>query len=49
MGLQSMLERVRLLEGKFTILSKPQKGTTILIEIPMGESSGGFEKERLDH
>lgn len=49
MGLQSMVERVRLLEGKFTILSKPQKGTTILIEIPMGENSGGFEKERLDH
>jgi signal transduction histidine kinase len=49
MGLQSMLERVRLLEGRFTIHSRPEKGTTILIEIPMGESFGGFEKECSDY
>jgi PAS domain S-box-containing protein len=39
MGLQSMVERVRLLEGKITIQSKPNKGTTIFIEIPLKERS----------
>jgi PAS domain S-box-containing protein len=42
MGLQSMVERVRLLEGKISIRSKPSKGTTIFIEIPLKERSSGL-------
>ncbi len=42
MGLQSMVERVRLLEGKISIQSKPNKGTTIFIEIPLKERSSGL-------
>ena len=42
MGLQSMVERVRLLEGKINIQSKPNKGTYILIEIPLKEKPIGF-------
>ena len=49
MGLQSMVERVHLLDGKFNIQSKPEKGTYILIKIPFGENTSGFEKERFDH
>ena len=40
MGLQSMVERVRLLEGKINIQSKPDRGTYILIEIPLKEKFG---------
>ena len=42
MGLQSMVERVRLLEGKINIQSRPNKGTYILIEIPFKEKSSAF-------
>jgi PAS domain S-box-containing protein len=42
MGLQSMVERVRLLAGKISIQSKPNKGTTIFIEIPLKEKSSGL-------
>lgn len=42
MGLQSMVERVHLLQGKINIQSKPQKGTYILIEIPLKEKADGF-------
>ena len=42
MGLQSMVERVRLLEGKINIQSRPQKGTYILIEIPLKEQPSVF-------
>jgi PAS domain S-box-containing protein len=48
MGLQSMVERVRLLEGAINIQSKPDKGTYILIEIPLKEQFGGFEKAYSD-
>jgi PAS domain S-box-containing protein len=37
MGLQSMVERVRLLEGTIKIQSRANKGTYILIEIPLKE------------
>jgi PAS domain S-box-containing protein len=49
MGLQSMVERVRLLDGKISIQSKPSKGTYILIEIPLKEKVSGFQKEHSDH
>jgi len=42
MGLQSMVERVRLLDGKINIQSKPDRGTYIFIEIPLKEKLGGF-------
>lgn len=49
MGLQSMVERVRLLDGKISIQSKPSKGTYILIEIPLKENASDFQKEHSDH
>lgn len=44
MGLQSMKERVSLLQGKMSIQSLPMKGTKILIEIPYDGThySGGL-------
>ena len=48
MGLQSMVERVHLLDGKISIQSKPSKGTYILIEIPLKENVSGFQKEYSD-
>lgn len=41
MGLQSMMERAALLEGKIDIQSRKGKGTYILIEIPMKERTIG--------
>lgn len=38
MGLRSMEERVRLLNGRFKIQSAPAKGTKIVVEIPVRES-----------
>ena len=49
MGLQSMVERVRLLEGKINIQSKPGQGTYILIEIPLKERAIGFPEARIDN
>jgi signal transduction histidine kinase len=49
MGLQSMVERVRLLEGKIDIQSKPEKGTYILIEIPLKEKASVFQEEHSDY
>jgi PAS domain S-box-containing protein len=43
MGLQSMVERVRLLDGKINIQSKSNKGTYILIEIPIKENTRVFQ------
>jgi PAS domain S-box-containing protein len=37
LGLISMEERVRLVNGKFTIQSKPGKGTTVEVSIPLGK------------
>ncbi len=39
MGLTSMEERVRLLEGQMSIKSQPSKGTRILIEVPCKEKA----------
>ena len=38
LGLGSMRERVRLVNGKFSITSKPGKGTSIEVEIPLKEN-----------
>jgi signal transduction histidine kinase len=42
MGLQSMVERVHLLEGKIDIQSRPGKGSYIRIEIPVKEKTSVF-------
>lgn len=42
MGLQSMEERVRLLNGKMDIQSRPMRGTKIVIKIPFKETKGDF-------
>jgi PAS domain S-box-containing protein len=49
MGLQSMVERVHLLQGKINIQSRPNKGTYILIEIPLKEKVSGFQKAHSDY
>ncbi len=41
MGLRSMEERVRLLQGRMFIQSRPTRGTKILIEFPYGEGISG--------
>ncbi len=49
MGLQSMVERVRLLQGNIDIQSRPRRGTTILIEIPLKERAIGFQEKHPDN
>jgi PAS domain S-box-containing protein len=40
LGLSSMRERVRIIRGKLRITSEPEKGTTILVNVPLkGENS----------
>jgi signal transduction histidine kinase len=43
MGLQSMVERVKLLDGTFDMRSRPDKGTGIFITIPIKEKQRGRE------
>jgi PAS domain S-box-containing protein len=40
LGLISMEERVRLIDGKFTIQSQPGKGTTVEVFVPLGSRKG---------
>jgi signal transduction histidine kinase len=49
MGLQSMVERVRLLQGKINIQSRPDKGTYIFIAIPLKEKISVFQEEHSDY
>jgi signal transduction histidine kinase len=49
MGLQSMVERVRLLQGKINIQSKPNKGTYIFIAIPLKEKTSVFQEEHSNY
>ncbi len=49
MGLQSMVERVRLLQGKINIQSRPNKGTYIFIAIPLKENTSVFQEEHSDY
>jgi signal transduction histidine kinase len=41
MGLRSMEERVKLLEGKMKIHSRPNEGTKVIIEVPYKEKKRG--------
>ena len=43
MGLQSMVERINLLNGEIDIRSRPNKGTGIFISIPIKEQPDGRE------
>lgn len=49
MGLQSMVERVHLLQGKINIQSRHDQGTYILIEIPLKEKISDFQEKHSDH
>jgi PAS domain S-box-containing protein len=49
MGLQSMEERVGLLNGKMRIQSRPKSGTRILVEIPYKEKNNGTQENHPDH
>jgi signal transduction histidine kinase len=48
MGLQSMEERVHLLQGKMEIQSRPQQGTKITIRIPSKEAKRDPQENRAD-
>jgi PAS domain S-box-containing protein len=45
MGLRSMEERVGLINGKMRILSRPNEGTKIFIEVPYKETARGREEK----
>jgi PAS domain S-box-containing protein len=49
MGLRSMRERVRLLEGELSITSKHGGGSTIVVEIPLTEARNGRDNETAYH
>lgn len=49
MGLQSMVERVHLLQGTMNVQSSPGKGNYILIEIPLKEKQRDFQEAHSDH
>ena len=49
MGLQSMVERIHLLEGKINIQSRPDKGTYIFMEIPLKEKASVFQEAHSDY
>jgi PAS domain S-box-containing protein len=48
MGLQSMEERVHLLQGKMEIQSRPMQGTKIIIRIPSKEEKRDPQENRAD-
>jgi PAS domain S-box-containing protein len=49
MGLQSMVERVHLLQGKINIQSRHDQGTYILIEIPLKEKTIDFQEKHFNY
>jgi PAS domain S-box-containing protein len=49
MGLRSIEERVKLLQGRIKIRSSPGMGTTILIEIPWEAEKDGSQEGYSDH
>jgi len=49
MGLRSIEERVKLLQGRIKIRSSPGMGTTILVEIPWEAEKGGSQEGHPDH
>ena len=44
LGLISMEERVRLIDGKFSIQSQPNKGTTVEVFVPLGNAKGAVPR-----
>ncbi len=48
MGLRSMEERLRLLQGKMMIESRPMEGTRIFIEFPYKEQKRGSKEKHID-
>ncbi len=44
LGIISMEERVRVVNGTFTIISKPGDGTRVLVEVPLSEASSIEDK-----
>ncbi|MGD8771231.1 MAG: hypothetical protein PVJ06_14415, partial [Desulfobacterales bacterium] len=49
MGLRSMKERVKLLQGRMTIQSRPMKGTKIFIAYPFNYKNNSSEKLNMNH
>jgi len=49
MGLRSMKERVKLLQGRMTIQSRPTKGTKIFITYPFKDKNNASEKANMNH
>ncbi|MDO9264705.1 MAG: PAS domain S-box protein, partial [Desulfosalsimonadaceae bacterium] len=49
MGLRSMKERVKLLQGQMTVQSRPLKGTRIFIKFPFKEDKNDSEKTNPHH
>ena len=49
MGLRSMNERARLLQGRMDIESNPGKGTKVIIKIPYGDENVGAGRNQIDH
>jgi len=47
MGLRSMEERVRILNGEMKIRSRPELGTRIFIEVPYKEENNGSKEEHI--
>jgi PAS domain S-box-containing protein len=48
MGLRSMKERVKLLQGRMTIESRPTKGTKIYITYPFKDKNNALEKSNMN-
>jgi len=48
MGLRSMTERVRLIQGEIAIQSQPMKGTQIFIKFPYQEKKHDPQKNHID-
>jgi len=49
MGLRSMAERVRLIQGEMTIQSQPMKGTRIFIKFPYQKEKHDSKENHIDH
>jgi PAS domain S-box-containing protein len=48
MGLRSMQERVKLMNGEMKLQSKPGQGTKVSIKLPLGEKKNGAQENHLD-
>jgi signal transduction histidine kinase len=48
MGLRSMQERVKLMNGKMKLQSKPGRGTKVAVTLPYEEKKSGGQENHLD-